>query len=282
MPQQFPALTALRARSMLFTLYGDYAYPRGQGIRLSALVRLAAGLAIGEAAVRSAVARLARQGWIAARRGAGRSHYELSDAGRKLIDEGTARIYGTRNPAWDGSWCLLVYSIPEAQRKMRDRVRNQLAWLGFGSIGGGAYVSPRKVEEPALALVGRHEVADFARVFSARLNGPGDDRELARRCWPLDTIARRYEEFREHYAPLYERDVARSKLRRLEDARAFVHSFSLTHDFRRFPFIDPGLPPALLPPHWPGKRATELFDRYHALLKDAALRHFDAIVNGAG
>lgn len=262
---------------MLFTLYGDYAYPRGVDLGLRSLVDLGARFGISEVAVRSAVARLARDGWLAARREGNRSYYALTERGRALIEEGTQRIYRSRRGNWSGRWCLLTYAIPEAHRSRRDRLRKQLAWHGFGPVGGGTYVSPRDVAAQAAALVKEHGVAGYARIFSARFDGPVDVGELVRRCWDLPSIAARYDAFVKHYAPRYERDAARARKGALPHAEAFVDRFALTHDFRRFPFTDPDLPADLLPRDWPGARARELFERYHALLTEGALAFFKAV-----
>jgi phenylacetic acid degradation operon negative regulatory protein len=275
-----PSLAPLRPRSMLFTLYGDYAFPSRRDIWLVSLVGIGQALGLSEVAVRSAVARLAREGWIAARRSGNRSHYGLSDAGRRLIDEGTRRIYRPPRGTWDGNWCILNYSIPEARRAERDRIRKQLAWLGFGPMGGGAYVSPRSVADAAQGMIKQHGVHEFARVFDGRLAGPGSDLDLVSQCWDLPAIERRYEEFIAHYEPLLRRDRQLCGRNALADVDAFVTRFALTHDFRRFPFIDPDLPDELLPQNWAGTRARRLFEEYHDLLRDGALRYFDRVAGG--
>jgi len=265
---------------MLFTLYGDYAYPQGADLWLGSLVELAGALGVSEVAVRSAVARLAREGWLEARRAGNRSYYGLAMAGRRLIEEGTRRIYVPRG-AWSGRWCLLTYSIPESKRAHRDRIRKRLAWLGFGSIGGGTYVSPRDVASEAQALAAEHGVGEFARVFSAALVAPQQNATLAAQCWDLPGIAARYRAFIEHYSPLFSRDRRRHRDGSLPDRDAFAVRFALTHDFRRFPFIDPDLPTSLLPKNWTGARARDLFRRYHDLLERGAVRFFSSVASGA-
>ncbi len=273
----FPGFAPLRPRSMLFTLYGDYAYPRGIDLWLGSLVALGKRLGISEVAVRSAVARLAADDWIIVRKEGNRSHYALSDAGRRLIEEGTQRIYRGHAASWDGTWCMLTYSIPETKRGHRDRLRKELAWLGFGPLGGGTWLSPHDVARQARALARRHDVEDFARIFLARLSGPGSNADLVRQCWDLSAIAEQYDAFIRHYAPLHSRDARRRRNGSLPDAEAFAHRFALTHDFRRFPFIDPDLPASLLPRDWAGARARELFGKHHALLTSGALRYFNSI-----
>ena len=54
----------VNARSALFDLYGDHLLSRGQQAPVAALVRLLAPAAISPPAVRTAVSRMARQGWL--------------------------------------------------------------------------------------------------------------------------------------------------------------------------------------------------------------------------
>lgn len=262
---------------MLFTLYGDYAYPRRVDLWQGALVSIGERLGISETATRSAVARLARDGWLVSRRRGGRSYYGLSDRGVDLIVEGTTRIYEPRRERWDGSWCVLTYAIPESRRAHRDKLRKQLAWLGFGALGGGTYVSPRRVATPAASLVDEHGVSEYARIFNARFQGPIAAAEMVRRCWDLAAIARQYRRFVARYAPLFRADQRRNRNGALDDLTAFVRRFALTHDFRHFPFIDPDLPLELLPKHWAGAQARQLFERYHALLTERAIRFFGRV-----
>jgi phenylacetic acid degradation operon negative regulatory protein len=52
------------ARSALFDLYGDHLRSRGAQAPVAALVRLLASLGIGAPAVRTAISRMVRQGWL--------------------------------------------------------------------------------------------------------------------------------------------------------------------------------------------------------------------------
>jgi phenylacetic acid degradation operon negative regulatory protein len=261
---------------MLFTLFGDYVFPVGGEIWLGSLVTIGRALGMSEVAVRSAVARLARERWIAARRRGQRSFYRLSRKGRALIEEGTQRIYHGDGRRWDGRWCLLSYSIPESKRALRDRMRKQLAWLGFGQLASGTYLAPRDVSRQVRQLAERLGAGAFAKTFIAHGSGLTDDAHIVRQCWDLPRIARAYARFVRHYAPLCARDRHRHAQGTLDDADAFRTRLALTHDFRRFPFVDPDLPKQLLPQAWPGARARQLFEEYHALLTDGALRFFSA------
>jgi phenylacetic acid degradation operon negative regulatory protein len=51
----------------------------------------------------------------------------------------------------------------------------------------------------------------------------------------------------------------------------------LVHAWRRFPFLDPGLPAELLPARWSGLRAAGLFARLHARWSPAATAEWRCI-----
>jgi len=59
-----------------------------------------------------------------------------------------------------------------------------------------------------------------------------------------------------------------------DDAARFAALVTLVHEWRRFPFVDPEIPDALLPPDWPGHRAKVLFDERHACWSPAAVAWF--------
>jgi phenylacetic acid degradation operon negative regulatory protein len=57
----------------------------------------------------------------------------------------------------------------------------------------------------------------------------------------------------------------------------------LVHEWRKFLFVDPGLPAELLPARWPGVDAAELFHREADWLLPAASRFVDwALATGNG
>src|SRR5262249_20498416 len=99
--RHFQAQRPLRAGSLLITIFGDAIAPRGGAVTLGSLIRLAAPFGLAERAVRTSVARLAREGWLVSRRAGRRSEYRLTRSGAERFAEATRRIYGERPPAWN-------------------------------------------------------------------------------------------------------------------------------------------------------------------------------------
>jgi phenylacetic acid degradation operon negative regulatory protein len=255
----------LNPRSMLFTLYGDYVRPLGQrDVRVGALVRLAAELEVGDNALRSALSRMTREGWLVARRDGGPPRYRLSPRGEDLIEEGTRRIYDHR-AAWDGRWLLVSYSLPEPRRGQRDRLRQGLSFLGLGSLGNGLFVTPHDLRSQVRDLIQRCGVEADVTLHHGTLEWPPDPAQVVARAWDLQQLGARYAEFLHR--------IRRQEQNAVDDRTAFQRRFLLTHEFRRFPFSDPDLPDALLPPGWVGSAARETFLALNATLRPQA-EHF--------
>jgi phenylacetic acid degradation operon negative regulatory protein len=262
----------LNPRSLLFTLYGDYVLPVGQEeVRVGALVRLAAELGVSSPALRSALSRMGREGWLAARRDYGSPRYRLTARGHSLIEEGTARIYGRHRAGWDGRWVLVSYSLPERRRGQRDRLREGLSFLGFGSLGNGIFVSPHDLRREVRQLIERHDVEQDVTVHHGTLEWPADPAQVVARAWDLGSLERPYQGF----LLRIRQELAEAEA--LDDRESFRRRFLLTHDFRRFPFSDPDLPDALLPSDWVGTTVREAFLEYNRELRRRAERFYQTI-----
>src|SRR3990172_1693178 len=60
--------------------------------------------------------------------------YILPRRGKRVVQEGQVRIFEPRRTAWDGLWHMVVYSVPEGNRRLRSSLRTRLGWLGFGRL----------------------------------------------------------------------------------------------------------------------------------------------------
>lgn len=268
------AAPPLNPRSFLFTLYGDYVHPLGQeDVRVGALVRIAGELGVTGNALRSALSRMTREGWLAARRSGGSPRYTLTARGRELIEEGIRRIYGRHRASWDGRWLLVSYSLSEPRRGQRDRLRQGLSFLGLGSLGNGLFVTPHDLRQPVHELIRRYGVEREVTMHYGTLEWPTDPGQVVSRAWDLRRLEARYAEFLERTNR--ERGTAAAA----DDRESFRRRFLLTHEFRRFPFSDPDLPDALLPEGWLGAAAREAFVDYNRKLRRRAERFYCSIAD---
>ncbi|MCW2600485.1 MAG: putative transcriptional regulator, PaaX family [Frankiales bacterium] len=256
------------ARSALFDLYGDHlrrlpvadpSASRGQA-PVAALVRLMAPLGVQAPAVRTAVSRMVRQGWLTAVRMQSGPGYALTPRALRRLDDAAERVYRTAARDWDGNWHLLVVTPPEG-RAARQRLHAQLSYFGYGALGGSTWISPRPAPELDAALA---EADARAERFVALHDG--DARALIARAWDLESLACSYTRFL---------DAARLALDEADtgtDEGAFAARSVLVHAWRKFLFVDPALPTTLLPPGWPGVGAAVWFHEEAARLLPAARR----------
>jgi phenylacetic acid degradation operon negative regulatory protein len=263
--------TVTRPNSFIFTLFGDVVEREGSdhSLALGSLVQLMGTFGVSEAAVRQAVSRLARQGWLVAARRGNRAFYAVTERGRRRIEELNPRIYGPVIE-WDGRWRMLTYTVEESRRERRDRLRKELAVLGWAPLSASVWISPSDSLPAARSAAESAGASDAVHLFLGEYRGPLGDRELVARCWDLAEIAQAYHEFIDRYAAQLERE---RDTRGLSDEEAFVDRLWLVHDYRRFAYIDPGLPSELVPAHWPGTTAAAIFREYYELLKMKSLRY---------
>lgn len=264
-----------QARSLLLTVLGEYVVTRHQPVWTRTLVAALGALGVREKAARQALARSASDGWLVGERMGRRVRYDLSPTTRGLLDEGAQRIYsfGGGRREWDGRWLVLVTAVPETERNLRHRLRTGLAWAGFGSLSPGVWISPDATrDEEAAQLVDALGPSVQAVSFLGEHATVGDEASLVARAWDLPGLERRYSAFLSEF----------STLRPDHPAATFCAQSRLVHEWRRFPFLDPGLPDSLLPATWPGGRARDLFEQRHSEWAPASRSWFDEAEAAAG
>ncbi|HEX5595683.1 MAG TPA: PaaX family transcriptional regulator C-terminal domain-containing protein [Micromonosporaceae bacterium] len=255
----------MRARSALFDLYGDYLRSRGGHAPVAALVKLLAPLGIAPPAVRTAVSRMVRQGWLRPVRLPAGPGYMITPKAARRLDEAATRIYRTSKTGWDGRFDLIVLHAPTT-RRTRQRIGGSLAYLGYGKLDEQTWIAPRPGEDidTVLAEAG----ARYERFHAAHTGGAAGAMALVHRAWDLADIGAAYERFVAEQQHLLAGVTARSP-----DEAAYAARFQLVHAWRTFLFRDPQLPPALLPERWAGTSAAAFFDRHAARLRPAADRY---------
>jgi phenylacetic acid degradation operon negative regulatory protein len=259
------------ARSALFDLYGDHLRSRGAEAPVAALVRLLASLGIAAPAVRTAISRMVRQGWLDPVRVPAGAGYALTPRAVRRLDEAAERIYRHGSANWDGGWHLVVVERVR-ERARRERVQASLRYLGYAQLDETTWLSPRASSElQALREAERIRVEPFAARYD------GDPRGLLARAWDLDGLARAYLSWLAEARELVEPVGPDAP-----DEVVFAARSRLVHEWRKFLFRDPGLPAELLPEQWPGTRATEFFHVESARLLPAASRFVDCCLLATG
>src|SRR4051794_28166575 len=126
----------MRARSALFDVYGDHLRSRGDQAPVSVLIRLLEPVGIAEPAVRTAISRMAAQGWLEPTRVDAAPGYRASTRAIERLSEAAARIYRNDPEPWDGRWRLVFLDAPRP-RGDRERLRHELTYLGHAEHAPG-------------------------------------------------------------------------------------------------------------------------------------------------
>jgi phenylacetic acid degradation operon negative regulatory protein len=248
-----------RTGSIVITLFGDAIVPRGGSVWLGTLLEFFKTLDIDSGVVRTAMSRLAADGWLERNKVGRNSFYRLDEKGRHTFDTATRHIYDAPASDWTGRFELLLIGNGEDRDASREALRN----AGFGTPLPGVWVAPSGVPVPEEA------------VGAIRLEVSAEDdsgRRLLSASWPLERTADAYLKFMKTFEPL------RGWIGRnghLSDVDAFTARILLIHHYRRVVLRDPLLPTTLLPRDWPGGAARQLCGEVYRGLLSASEQWLD-------
>ena len=241
----------LRVWSLVITVFGDAIAPRGGRVPLSTLQDVVGRLGVEAGALRTALSRLAADGWVCREKEGRTSVYALDSHGHRDFDRATRRIYAPGPPHWDGT-IEVALAPPGVDAREVDR---RLARLGFVEAGAAAWLRPLD----AHALDAGTELADLLVVRQK----PGHLPPGLSGLWNVDALDRAYSAFAVAMSPLLSAVEAADAPCLLD---AIAARILLIHDWRRIVLHDPGLPAALLPTPWAGDAARDLARRIYARL----------------
>lgn len=262
-PRARPSLTPGSARSLLLTVLGELVYPNEQPVWTSSLLYMLVGLGIEQRTARQAISRASSSGWIKGHRQGREVCWQLTNSGKRLIEDGAKRVYSLHAEAepWDGNWLVLLVTIPESQRSVRKMLYTALDWEGFGNPTPGVWVSPHSGRhEEAQRVIDDLELRPSTLAFVGQAKSIGQtEKELVQSAWNLEEVTSEYQELLVRYSGLQPAPG---------DPLLFTH-IRLVNEWQKFPFMDPQLPAELLP-DWIGRRAAVMFHQLRTAWYDSA------------
>jgi len=250
---RFQRQRPVRGGSLLVTIFGDAIAPRGGAITLQSLIGLAEPFGLKHRLVRTAINRLAYEGWFRCRRSGRLSEFHLSREGGERFADATRQIYGLPPQAWSRTWTLVV--LPRHVRGVREIARAEFAWAGFGELSPELFVHPTMALADAQRLVHRTPALADAIVMTTAQNSVETDRQLAALGWDLAELIERYSRFIATFEPVLAALRAR---KRPAPESCFVIRTLVINQYRKIHLRDPLLPSTLLPADWVGSEAYAL------------------------
>ncbi|MEO6825707.1 MAG: PaaX family transcriptional regulator C-terminal domain-containing protein [Microbacteriaceae bacterium] len=295
------------ATSLLRTVIGVCLRELGGQITIAELIRLMSVVGVAASHTRTAVSRLKSKGLLVPGTVAGQSGYLLNPDAVPMLQRGDRRIFTFRQMADGDPWCLLSFSIPEAQRHSRHQLRKRLGWIGCGTVATGLWICPAFLTDEVQEIVASLDLTEYVTVFITTTPlTSGSLLEAAGRWWDLDNLATLHRAFLvgqggtaqggtaqggtaqggtaqgdTAQGDTAQGDTAQGGAATADGPRAsFARFIHAVDQWRILPYLDPGLPPSALPPDWPGFDSVALFEhirarhepRAHEFLLDAVTR----------
>jgi phenylacetic acid degradation operon negative regulatory protein len=254
-------------QELIITLVGEYV-TGDEPIWSGGLVLLLEELGFTPAASRIALGRVVARNLLAREKDGRRVFYTATPRLRHLLADGHRQTFWFRYPVapWDGSWTFVWYAIPEERLLARRRLSRRLAFLGFGALQDGTWITTRDRAADVRRTVEALEVTPYVVVLEGRPPSWVDAAAMVARAWDVEEAQRRYAAFLEEFGHL---DSAEA-VARLTPREAFLARTRVLEAFRQIASLDPKITEDELLP--PGRRwdAIECFNRVEAALRPAA------------
>lgn len=251
--RRFHAQTPIRAWSLIITIFGDCVAPRGGELWMGNLTVLMELLGISSGSVRTAMSRLAQDGWLERTRIGRNSFYKITPSGQQAFQEATRRIYATDPAPGNGHWVLAILADGEDRAERRAVLQKQ----GFGVLAPNVLIAPAKQEVLP--------ESSAQNVFLHCEEPQHRSRQLAAQGWDLEALNTSYQGFQEHYADLH---VWTQKNSQIDPETALLLRILLIHDLRRLVLRDPDLPAEALPGNWVGAEARSMAADIYKILQE--------------
>ncbi len=241
----------LRVWSVVITIFGDAIQPHGGTVAMSDLQTMLSAMNIESGAVRTAMSRLAKEGWVTREKQGRNSFYQLSKAGVKSFIPATQKIYKAEFSPDPQKLVIAVGSdVIGHARETQNALLDAFGGLQLRN-GVALFADPSDKVRKQLAD------ADLVQIESQIDTLP----DWVIEKLDLQSLADDYLALIKRFSPVAE---AEGKLEALSPLEALCVRTLLIHDWRRLILKQPPLPKRLLPANWPGAAC-------HALVRDLYL-----------
>lgn len=235
----------IKVWSMVITIFGDCIVPRGGRVTLSSIQLITDKLGIEANALRTALSRLNRDGWLDRQRHGRQTSYALAGEGKVQFSLATKRIYAVGPLDWNGEFQIIIDRSENAQA--RKKARQNLLNDGFGSLAHGVFIRPYHSVES------QGSFASFPG-FTGQLMSHVNAREVTALAWPTLELQKSYEQLIRRFEPF----LTKSATEPFGPLNAIVLRVLLIHEWRKIILKDVDLPAEFRPENWNGEVARKM------------------------
>lgn len=248
----------LRVWSLLVTILGDVAQPRGEAMSMADLLSITDHMKIESGAVRTALSRLSKEGWVISTKSGRTSSYAFSASGRATYETASARVYAGSYAPEHTDWVIAI--LPPARAKDRQTMQKILNDTSALQTQSGVAMWPGSLAPEAGLL---EQLGCLC--FTGELGHTPDWVKFE--CAPpkAETLATR---FLEKYHNLSQFDGE------LPAIDALIARVLIMHDWRRMLLRYPIVPRDLQPDHWSMPQAHTLMTAVYRGLINRSETHW--------
>lgn len=145
----------------------------------------------------STLGRLTGRGWVVTKRDrkTNTTKYEITPEGQATVTRTLDHVQIADDASWDGRWLVVLFNIPERQRKYRDILRNRLASVGFGRVQNSLWATARDVRFELDGLLDLPQLKGAVTVLRPTLDA-ADIQELVEAFeWDWKALNKGYQQF---------------------------------------------------------------------------------------
>ena len=259
----------LRVWSIIVTVFGDAIMPRGGVVSLSSLQNILGLLDVESNAVRTAMSRLASDGWVKRQKIGRQSFCSLTRSGQGLFETASERIYAHSLNDWDETFEVVLRN--EDSHKTRSAFKREMRQHGFGSPISDLYLRPARESGP---------FQDTDKVLATmRANNlvSGSIQEFVSLSWPMDDLNQAYTDLKNKFEPIFDSVEAGTGF---SPAESLVVRTLLVHDWRKLVLQDVDLPVCYKPKGWVGEDARVMVAKIYQSLVKSSEQYLDDCLAG--
>ncbi|MDH5353433.1 MAG: hypothetical protein OEY09_03220 [Gammaproteobacteria bacterium] len=235
------------ANSLILTIFGDYICSHGGTIWLGSLIKLVASMGVNQRLVRTSVFRLTEKGILQSQQKGRRSFYSLTEKGFRQFSIAAERIYRYHDSQWDGDWRLVITTLQNIDRDVKERFNKELTWFGFNRLSNGVFAHPTASLEQVQRVITEMALEDEVVIMQAKSMGDNPHRSSAnmiKYCFNSDAMKPEYEEFIDFFKDII---PAAAETKNKNEELCFLLRTLLIHKYRRILLRESELPHELVP-----------------------------------
>ncbi len=169
-------------------------------------------------------------------------------------------------PYWLGSWTMLLFDIPETDKKKRDQLRYRLKKYNFGMVQSSIWISPHDMPKDLKTFIKESDLRKRIKTFSFSVKKDDLD-SLIKQAWEIKKLNSKYEKYVENAKKRFKLVNDYSwKSSDIKSKALMVLAEEFKERYHKLQKNDPKLPRSILSNKWQGFRAHHIYDQLEKYL----------------